>query len=131
LLKTLQFVTAHLGAATQLSSTQPFTLYAVRTLAAAYFRVPSVADDVVAALGLTDAEWMSMAGVDRAAFMPDLDAIVQSIVTSANGVTSNDAAAMSKSTELPRISSTPAISSMIGVSSCVFCCWLLMTMICV
>lgn len=41
LLKTHHFVTTHLGAATQLSSTQPFTLYAVRSLAASYFRVPS------------------------------------------------------------------------------------------
>lgn len=38
--KALHFVALHLGLATQLSSTQPFTLFAVRTLAACYFRVP-------------------------------------------------------------------------------------------
>jgi hypothetical protein len=42
------FVVEQLGIATQLSSTQPFTLFAVRTLVVSYFRVPGAATELVA-----------------------------------------------------------------------------------
>lgn len=58
------FVVEQLGIATQLSSTQPFTLFAMRTLVVSYFRVPGAATELIAALALTE---------DELALMPDND----------------------------------------------------------
>jgi hypothetical protein len=62
---THRFVIEQLGVATQLSSTQPFTLFAVRTLAASYFRVPGAATELVGALALDENELEQMVASDK------------------------------------------------------------------
>ena len=67
-----------LGAATQLSSTQPFTLFAVRSLAVAYFRVPGAATELVDALSLNDDEYASLPAAEKQPLLRLRDEAAQS-----------------------------------------------------